>query len=552
MRLSALLSYARPYRRRLLALMALSLASSAASLVVPWLAGQLLGGILGERAIDIVSVAILLLFVLVVLTVISVLSGMFSGAVSARIEADLRQHVYARIQRLPLTFFDQSRQGDLLAVMTWEVSRLSSFLSGTLTGVPGAILTAIGAALILLAIDPLIALALPLLVPAYYITLKLIGRRLRSLAVRRQEAEAAIYAVAEQDLAILPATKAFAREEMRLAHYSACLEQARSLSYREAQINAALGPSLSLVTAVAAIVLVMVAGQSIDDNSKSPAELFSFLLYAALLTRPVGSIANLYGQLQTTKGTLARLQRVLAEPAERGYAASGRLKDVRGAITLRAVSFAYSGRSGTLTDIDLYIEPGEIVALTGENGAGKSTIVNLILRFYEPQKGVITLDGINTDTLELGHFRSLIGYVPQRPLLFNATVRDNIIFGREEVSDTQVVQAAELAQASGFIDALPAGLDTEIGDHGVKLSGGQRQRVALARAVLTDPPVIILDEATSMYDLEAEADFVEVCKGAFVGRTVILITHRPATLDLADRIIEVARGRIAKIVSNKE
>ncbi len=545
---SSLLSLARPYRGQLFVVVLLSMLGSLTSLAIPWLGGQLLGGILKEEAIELRLVVILLVVTLILLTSLAIYSSIVSGSVSTRIEADLRRRVYAHIQRLPLTFLDQSRQGDLLALMTWEVSRLSAFLSGTLTGAPAALLTAIGACAILLSIDPIIALAVPLLVPAYYIVLKLIGRRLRGLATQRQEAEAAIYVAAEQDLALLPATKSFAREEVGLAAYEARLENARALALRETHIYASLGPALSLVTGIAAVALVLAAGSSFAKEAISTSELFSFLLYAALLTRPVGSLANLYGQFQTASGTLARLVQMLEEPIEAGYTAKGRIAPCRGAISLQGVSFAYAGREGTLRNINLDIAPGEIVAITGENGAGKSTIVSLILGFYTPQEGVISIDGIDIATLELRHLRTHIGYVPQRPLLFNGSVRENIVFGRENVSEEQIGQAATLAQAKQFIGNLPAGFETEIGDNGVKLSGGQRQRIALARSLLSNPSILILDEATSMYDLEGEAAFVAQCREALAGRTVIIITHRPASLALADRVIRLEGGRIAATV----
>ena len=544
MTLPYLFSFAAPYRGRLAMVMALSLLSSAASLALPWLAGRLLGGILGENAVDANLVAIILLVALFLLTGLSICGTIFSSTVATQIEADHRGSVYAHIQRLPLAFFDRSRQGDLMALLTWQVSNLSSFVSGTLTGVPAALMTAIGACAILLTIDPFIALLIPLLVPTYYLVLKLVGRQLRGLAGRRQLAEAAIYAAAEEDLSMLPAIKAFACEEQRLLAYLDCLEKARKLALQEARIYAALGPILSLITGIAAVALLLTAGESVSEDAMRPSELLSLLFYAALLTRPIGSLANLYGQFQTAKGALAGLMCVLKEPAEPGYMATGHIDLCRGAISFSGVSFSYFGRPGILHDFELDISPGEIVALTGANGAGKSTVVKLLLRYYVSQRGEITIDGINIAALDLRYLRSLIGYVPQSPLLFNGTVRDNIAFGRRAVTQDQIEKAARLSQAFEFISDLPAGFDTQIGDHGFRLSGGQRQRIALARALLTNPTILILDEATSMYDLEAEANLVEACKTALVGRTVILVTHRPASIALSNRVIEIAGGRI--------
>lgn len=545
MEFQALLAHARPYRGRLALVVLLSLLSSLASLALPWLAARLLGGVLDAGSVDIATVALLLMAALVLLAGLTIAGGLVSAAVSHRIQADFRRDIYAHMQRLPLGFFDQSRQGDLLALMTWEVSRLGTFISGTLTSVPAALLTGAGAVAILFAIDPRTAALVPLLVPAYYLVLKLIGRRLRSLARRSQEAEAAIFAAAEEDLEMLPAIKAFAREGTRLAAYTHRLEHARALSVREAGIYAVLGPAMSLVTALAAVALLLLAGQGLAGGRMTPPELFGFLLYAALLTRPVGALADLYGQFQTARGTLGRLQRVLEERAEPGYAAAGRLEACRGAIAFQDVWFSYPGRHVTLRGVSLDIAAGEVIALTGENGAGKSTLVNLMLGFYRPDRGTIRLDGVDTSTLEVRQLRQAIGYVPQRPLLFNGSVRENIMFGFAGATREDLERAASLAQALAFIEDLPEGFETQIGDHGVRLSGGQRQRIALARALLKDPHILVLDEATSMYDLDGEAAFVEACQTALAGRTVILITHRSASLALADRIIWLTEGQLS-------
>ena len=229
------------------------------------------------------------------------------------------------------------------------------------------------------------------------------------------------------------------------------------------------------------------------------------------------------------------------------YGADGALKNVKGAIALRGVRFAYPDREPVLDNVDLEIPAGQIVALVGENGAGKTTLVNLLLRFYEPDEGTIGFDGQDIGAVQLQELRRQFGLVPQRPLLFNGTIRDNIGFGLAGASNEAIAQAARLAQAHDFVSGLTKGYDTEIGDHGVRLSGGQRQRIALARALLADPPVLILDEATSMFDLDGEQAFIASCEQALRGRTVILITHRPASLALAERLLRVEDGKVREV-----
>ena len=304
----------------------------------------------------------------------------------------------------------------------------------------------------------------------------------------------------------------------------------------------------SVIAASAAVLLIYYGGRNVNGGGMSPTQLFSFLFYAALLTRPIGALANVYGQVQTTRGTLTRLQAVLNQPIEAGYQAAGHLDMVKGEITFKGVSFAYPGRDVTLRDVNLRIKAGEIVALTGTNGAGKSTLMSLLLRLHDPDEGTICLDGRDIARLHVNDLRRQIGVVPQRALLFNGTIRANIGYGLEQATDEQIEAAACLAQAYDFITQLPEGFDTQIGDHGVRLSGGQRQRIALARAFLKDPPILILDEATSMYDLEGESAFIAACGGALKGRTVILITHRPASLALANRILCVEAGVVREVI----
>lgn len=542
-----LFNHARNFKRELALISLLTILTSLASLAVPWFAGQLLGGIVSASSVNLYQVAAILGAVLIILAALNVLSTIVSAATSGRILAALRNDAYTRIQSMPIGFHDRSRKGDLLALMSWEVSHLSGFLTSTLANVPSMLLTAGGAVILLFLIDPAIALFVPILVPVFFILSKLAGRQLRVLARKVRKTEALVVTKAQSDLEMLSAIKAFAVEDHQRASYFETVERARVLNLAESKITALISPVVGLIASGAAIAVILLSGNQVANGESTPGEVFAFLLYAALLTRPVGGLANIWGQFQLARGTLSRLAAVFEKPIEPGYAATGEIARAAGTIQFQDISFAYQGRPQVLDNVSLEIAPGEIVALTGDNGVGKSTLISLLLRFYDPDSGVISLDGQDIADINVKSLRKQFGYVPQRALLFNGTVRANITFGSDEADPDRIERAARLSQAWEFIEKLPRGLDTEIGDNGVRLSGGQRQRIALARALYRDPPIYIFDEATSMYDLDGEAAFVEACIGNLTGRTVIIITHRPASLALADRILRVTEDGIAQI-----
>ena len=533
---------AQPYRWQLLAISALSLAGSFAILAVPWLGGQLLGGILQDENLQLGSVVTMLVVALLANTAFSVAASILSAHTSGQILADLRLETYAHVQSLPIGFHDGNRQGDLLALMSYEVNHLSEFLATTLAGLPAMLVTAVGSVILLFLIDPVIALFIPILLPAFFIILKVVGRHLRHLASQAREADAKLVTIAEEDLELLPAVKAFAVEKRHRLQYQRLARDSFILGFRQARINAVMGPAIALIASVAAIALLIAVEDRTGANAKSATELFSMLLYAALLTRPVASLANVYGSFQWAKGTLSRLASVLSIPSEPGLLTGRHLERSNGAIVFDKVSFGYPGREPVLRELDLVIREGEIVALTGLNGAGKSTLINLLMRFYGPKRGRILLDGQDIGDAQVQSLRRQIGLVPQSPLLFNGTILQNITMGRPDANDAEIAEALSLAQADEFVAALPNGLATEIGDHGVRLSGGQRQRIALARALLPNPPILIFDEATAMYDLAGEEAFVAACQTALQDRTVIIVTHRRASLALADRIIRIEDG----------
>ena len=544
MTISHLLSLIRPYRLGLALLMAIAIADAAISLVIPWLGGLLgaefLGG--GNGRLGALQIAGIILAILAGKTALRVFSALIYARVSESILADLRKRLFDHLLALPLPWHQARNRGDVMAVLTLETDRLGHFITGTLVSILPMVLTAVGASILMLRIDPVLSFLVPVLVPAFYILMRLMGRMLRGLAQHIRAEHATAVSMLEEMLDLLPAIKSFTAEPFERRRFAGQVEKLRSLSLKQARYYAMLDPAMSFAVSASAVILLFMAGHSLQAGQLTPAETIAFLMYVALLIRPVSSLASVYGQVQTARGTLARLQDVLSAATE-PPAAGPPLPRISGDIRFEGVTFAYPGRAAAVRDLTLHIRPGETVALTGPNGAGKTTAIGLLLRFYLPEAGRILLDGQDIATLPSDHLRAAIGHVPQSRHLRNATVAENIAFG-QDTSPERIRAAARIAQAHEFITALPQGYDTLVGDKGVRLSGGQQQRVALARALVKDPPILILDEATSMYDLGGEAAFIAECRTALAGRTVILITHRPASLALADRILRLEDGRV--------
>jgi ATP-binding cassette, subfamily B, bacterial len=514
-------------------------------LAIPWLAGNLAAGVLTEGHLSNPYLVLMLVMVLTIQAGLHYLSQWRSAALAHHILAALRRRVYDHLQALPLPTWQQRSRGDMLALLTNDIERLADYLNASLLGLLPAVLAVMGSLFLMFHIDPRLALAACALLPLSYGVLKWVSRGLRPLAAEMQAAQARQVAVADENFELLPLIKAHVRERHESHKFSTLTSEVLRLGLRQSSIYAALSPAVRWLSAISMVLLLVALGGA--GQSRTAADMIAFMLYVALLTRPLGELADFYGQTRQALGAMERMTQVMNLPTESMLTNDHNKTEIQASsvaidapeILFDHIGFSYPERPPVFSDFHLQIKAGECVALTGANGCGKSTLVCLLLRLMPVQSGQIRLNGQDIAEMDLQSVRSQIAVVSQRVLLANASVLENIAWGSPEASRQDVEEATRRAQAHDFVTALPLGYETVIGDQGVRLSGGQRQKVAMARALLSNAGILVLDEATAMWDEASEAELVAQCQTAFRGRTVIIITHRPALLAMADRVVQL-------------
>ena len=464
-----------------------------------------------------------------------------------RVAADLRRDAFERVISLSAAFFETARIGDILTRLTADISILQALIGSAISQWLRNMLLLIGAFGMLLVTSVKLAGIVVLVVPLVVVPLVLFGRREKRLSRAAQDRVADLGAYAEETISALRTVQAFTHEPVDRAQFATAVERSVSAALRRVRTRGTQILIVILLGFGAIVFSLWVGGRDVIDGRMSGGDLSAFVFYAVLLATSGAQISELWGEVQRAGGAAERLRELLDERPSIAVPANPILLPPRaeGRVAFEAVTFRYPARpdAAALTDFSLVVAPGETVALVGPSGAGKTTVLQLLLRFYDPERGEVRLDGVDIARVEPAELRRRIGIVPQDPVIFGTTAWENIRYGRPEASDDEILAAGKAAHAE-FLEALPNGYDTFLGEKGVRLSGGQRQRIAIARAILRDPAVLLLDEATSALDAESEQAVQQALATLSRDRTTLVIAHRLATVRKADRIVVIEAGRI--------
>ena len=538
----------RPYWRRLLAALVLTSLGTLVALVVPLGLRELVDAVFQEgnrTLLHQLTVALILLFLL--RAAVSFGGNYLLGWTGERVVADLRKRVYRHLHRQSLRFFSNHRTGDLTSRLTNDVGSVRSAVTDALSNLLTQSLSLLGSVALMVILNWRLSLIIFLVVPAVTGFAVYFGRKVRRLARRIQDRLADTTAVAEEAISAMRVVKAFARSGYEVGRYEDAVEELFGTSRRRVLISSLFTASVGLLFFAALVGIFWYGGMEVLAGRLTEGDLVAFIFYAFNIARSVGGMSRLYSTFNSAAGATERLFELLdTTPDLQDASDAVVLDDVQGRVAFEDVTFAYDAGHPVLHDIHLEVEPGETVALVGPSGAGKSTLVSLIPRFYDPQAGRVAVDGHDLRRVTRSSLREHIAAVAQEVHLFNASIRENIRYGRLDADDAAVEEAARAANAHGFIVDLPDGYDAEVGERGVKLSGGQRQRVAIARALLRDARLLLLDEATSSLDSASEALVQEALERLMAGRTTFIIAHRLSTVQAADRIVVLDEGRIVQ------
>jgi subfamily B ATP-binding cassette protein MsbA len=547
--LRALLPRVRPYRGRLAICAVCLLVAAGVGLAFPAVVQRLLDAAFQQRdraMLDRIAIGLVLAFALQ--GAMNFIQVFLLTGTAERVVAKLREDAFAHLVRLSPGFYTEQRTGELTSRLSADLAVLQSLLGSWISELSRQSLFLVGGIVLLTLTHPRLTTTTLAVVPVVVGSAFFFGRRLRKASTGVQDRVAEAMGMADEAFSQIRTVQSFVR-------YRHLLSGVVRAAISRAQQRALLFGVVGFVAFAGVVAVLWQGGRLVLEGALTPGALVKFLLYAITVAAAVGSLASLFGSYQEAVGAAQRvfelldMQPTVAEPEH----PTALVRPVRGSLSLEDVRFAYGpDLPEILSDVSFSIAPGEVVALVGPSGAGKTTVASLIPRFWDVSAGRIALDGIDIRQLSFADLRGSIGLVPQEPALFSGTVRDNIAYARPDASEEDVLAAARAAHAWEFIERLPAGLDTLVGERGVKLSGGQRQRIAIARVFLKDPAVVVLDEATSSLDNESERLVEEAMEELLRGRSTLIIAHRLRTVRRADRVLVIDRGRVVEEGTHEE
>ncbi len=549
-----LLRYIKPYRVQIAAAAALFMVSSGLFLFFPIVSGQLVNSVTGSPGVltpaQIIGVLIVLFLLRAVADIFSQYMITYAGE---SVTLSMRLEVYKHIQSLGLSFFASRRTGELISRLASDVSVVRTALVNNIASLLSNVLTLVGAVILIVVTNWRLTLVVLFVFPLATIVARLYSRSLRPLSTEVQDRLAESNAVAEEAISGVRVVKSFGREAYEVNRFGEAVGGYFKTSIKLARLRATFGPLIGLMFFFALVGILWFGSQEVMAGRLKAGDLVSFLLYGGVVASGVSTLVSAFTQFQEAAGATKRLFEILDTQSNVSNAPNAAsIGTALGRITLDGVSFAYENKVDVVHDISLDIAPGEILALVGPSGAGKSTLFNLIPRFYDPSAGTVKLDGTDLRDMTIESLRNNIAIVPQDTLLFSGSVRDNILYGKLDATQEEMLAAARAANAHQFVTELQQGYDTLVGERGVKLSGGQRQRIAIARAILKDPRILLLDEATSSLDSESEGLVQEALGRLMQGRTTIIIAHRLSTVQVAHRIAVLDKGSLVELGTHDE
>jgi ATP-binding cassette, subfamily B, bacterial AbcA/BmrA len=529
-----------------------SIITTLVGLTIPLLTRELVDGFSVESLSMTLIITIGVVFI--VQAIVDGVSTYLLAAVGQKIVARLRERMWLKLIRLPVSYFDRKASGESVSRIVNDTGIVKDLISQHFPQFITGVISIIGAVIILLIMDWKMTLLMLISVPLTVLIMMPLGSKMSKISRGLQDETASFTGDIQQTLSEIRLMKASTAEQMEQTKGIAGIEKLLGFGLKESRIFALIGPLIYLIIMVVIVVIIGYGGIRVAEGSMSTGSLVAFLLYLFQIIYPITSFAMFFTQLQKAKGATERIIEILDVPLEEGQ--NGIEKNITNEpIFVHDVSFSYSEDEPVLKNISLDAQPGEMVALAGPSGGGKTTMFGLLERFYEPTTGEIRIGQTPINELSLASWRSQIGYVSQESAMMAGTIRENLCYGlphQENISDERLWEVAKMAYADQFIETFPKGLDTEVGERGVKLSGGQRQRIAIARAFLRDPKILMMDEATASLDSQSESVVQQALTRLMEGRTTFVIAHRLSTIVDADKIIFIENGQVTGIGTHQE